>query len=55
MIDQGAATQAQPCSSAGHRRVSPAKGYVARGGIEPPTFRFSVARKSSGCVASGPG
>ena len=23
---------------------SPAKGYVARGGVEPPTFRFSVGR-----------
>lgn len=33
-----------------HRRFrwwgpySPAKGYVARGGVEPPTFRFSVGR-----------
>jgi hypothetical protein len=24
--------------------LSPAKGYVARGGVEPPTFRFSVGR-----------
>ena len=26
------------------RLESPAKGYVARGGVEPPTFRFSVGR-----------
>lgn len=30
--------------SAGRRFSSPAKGYVARGGVEPPTFRFSVGR-----------
>ena len=29
---------------AGRRLLSPAKGYVARGGVEPPTFRFSVGR-----------
>lgn len=30
--------------SAGGDLHSPAKGYVARGGVEPPTFRFSVGR-----------
>lgn len=32
------------CVSAGGDLCSPAKGYVARGGVEPPTFRFSVGR-----------
>ena len=32
------------CVSAGRRLCSPAKSYVARGGVEPPTFRFSVGR-----------
>src|SRR5215203_4619800 len=30
--------------NAGRHRESPAKGYVARGGVEPPTFRFSGGR-----------
>lgn len=32
------------CVVAGGDLCSPAKGYVARGGVEPPTFRFSVGR-----------
>lgn len=33
----------------------PGEGLVARGGVEPPTFRFSVLRSSSGMVRHGPG
>lgn len=42
--------------SAGRRCCSPAKGYVARGGVEPPTFRFSVGRSYQlSYLAEGPG
>ena len=40
----GAESKTPTCVSAGRRCCSPAKGYVARGGVEPPTFRFSVGR-----------
>jgi hypothetical protein len=39
---QGCQSKIPTGVSAGGDLCSPAKGYVARGGVEPPTFRFSA-------------